>query len=88
MNDRMNGRRAQGWNRAGGGTAGGRDISAWALGLLCGFGEAAAHEALQLPLGLALALASGLPLLGLALRQVLRPRRRAVVWEEVSWHAR
>ena len=61
MNDRMNGRRAQGWNRAGGGTAGGRDISAWALGLLCGFGGAAAHEALQLPLGLALALASGLP---------------------------
>jgi hypothetical protein len=34
-----------------------------------------------------LVLAGGLPLLGLALRRLLRPRRRAVVWQEPSWDA-
>lgn len=61
---------------------GGRELAVWAFGLLCGVGIAAADEALLLPFSLALALAGGLPLAGLALRQLLRPRRRVVVWEE------
>lgn len=76
-------------NRYGNGRRGGvvaRELSVWALGLICGLGAAAANQ--TLPLGLALALAGFLPLLGLALLRLLRPRRRAVVWEEPSWHPR
>lgn len=85
MDQCMRGVRGRGWHRTRGG---GRELSVWALGLLCGLGAAAANEALLLPLGLALALAAGLSLLGFALARLLRPRRRAVVWEEASWHAR
>ena len=65
---------------------GGRELAVWSLGLLCGLGAAAANQALLLPLGLALALAGGLPLIRLALRRLLRPRPRAVVWQEPSWN--
>jgi hypothetical protein len=68
-------------------TNGGRELAVWSAGLLCGLGGAAANQALLLPLGLALALAGGLPLIGLALRWLLRPRPRAVVWQEPSWDA-
>jgi hypothetical protein len=82
MNVRQTGRRD-----GKGGTAGGHGLVAvWSLGLLCGLAAAAANEAVLLPLGLTLALAGGLPLLGLVLGRLLRPRRRAVVWEEASWH--
>ena len=64
---------------------GGRELALWSAGLLCGLGAAAANQALLLPLGLALVLAGGLPLAGLALRSLLRQRPRAVVWEELSW---
>jgi hypothetical protein len=63
-------------------------VSVWAFGLLCGLGAAAANDALLLPFGLALALAGGLPLLAFALARLRRQRRRAVVWEEPSWHLR
>ncbi len=66
-------------------TGRGRELAMWSLGLLCGLGAAAANQALLLPIGLALALAGGLPLVGLALRHLLRPRPRAVVWQEPSW---
>ncbi len=68
-------------------TNGGRELAVWSAGLLCGLGAAAANQALLLPFALALALAGGLPLIGLVLRRLLRPRRRAVVWQEPSWHA-
>jgi hypothetical protein len=68
-------------------TNSGRELAVWSAGLLCGLGAAAASQALLLPFGLALVLAGGLPLLGLALRRLLRPRRRAVVWQEPSWDA-
>ena len=77
-----------GRERAGEWADAGREVSVWALGLACGLGTAAATEAFLLPVGLALALAGGLPLLGLVLGRLLRPRRRAVVWEERPWHAR
>ena len=64
----------------------GRDLLLWALGLLSGLAAAAANEALRLPFPVALALAVGLPLAGLVLARLLRPRRRVVVWEEVRWH--
>ncbi len=72
-------------HQAGTGARGGRELAVWTLGLLCGLGAAAASEALLLPFGLALALAASLPLAALGLRWLLRPRRRAVVWEEASW---
>ena len=66
--------------------AGGRDLAGWALGLACGIGASAADEALLLPLAVSLALGGALPLAWLALSRMQRTRRRAVVWEEVSWH--
>ncbi len=80
MNDRQRISR-----RARTGARDGRELAVWTLGLLCGLGAAAASEALLLPFGLALALAGSLPLAALGLRWLLRPRRRAVVWEEASW---
>lgn len=64
---------------------GGRELAVWSLGLLCGLAAAAANQALLLPIGVALALAGGLPLIGLGLCRLLRPRPRAVVWQEPSW---
>ena len=78
----MKGRMQAGY-RAAAGAGGGHDLSMWMLGLLCGLGAAAANEALLLPSGLVLGLAGGLPLLGWIVRRLLRPRRRALVWQEV-----
>ena len=88
MENRWKVRRARGWHRGGAGMGGQREVLVWSLGLLCGLGAAAVNDSRLLPFGLALGLAGGLPLLGFVLARLLRPRRRAVVWEEVPWHAR
>jgi hypothetical protein len=77
--------RAPGARRAATGAGGARELAVWSLGLLCGLGTAPASETLLLPFGVALALAGGLPLAWVALRHLLRPRRRVLVWEGPSW---
>ncbi len=85
MQHRQQDCRSSGRNRAGAGPRDGRELALWALGLMCGLGAAAASEAFLLPFSLVLALAGGLPLAWLGLRWLLRPRRRVVVWEGLSW---
>ena len=88
MENRWRVRRARGWHRGRAWMRDQREVLVWALGLLCGLGAAAVNDSLPLPFGLGLALTGGVPLLGFVLTRLLRPRRRAVVWEEVPWHAR
>ncbi|CAH2599874.1 conserved protein of unknown function [Rhodovastum atsumiense] len=63
-----------------------REWAVWALGLLCGLGTAAAEDALVLPLGVALAGVLGLPLAVIVVRRLCLSRRRALVWQDISWH--
>ena len=71
-----------------GSAAGGGYVAVWGGGLLCGTAVTAAADALRLSFVYSLALAGGLPLAAVALQRLLRPRRRAVVWEEMSWRSR
>jgi hypothetical protein len=63
----------------------GQGAALWSLGLACGFAAGAAGQALLLPFAATLAAAGGLGLGGLALARLLRPRPRAVVWQEPAW---
>jgi hypothetical protein len=61
---------------------GAREATVWMLGLCCGVWVSAVDDAATLPGRAVLALAFGPPVAAWLLRRLLRPRRRAVVWEE------
>jgi hypothetical protein len=66
---------------------GAREATVWMLGLCCGVWVSAVDDAATLPDGAVLALAFGPPIAAWAIRRLLRPRRRAVVWEELRGRA-